>query len=384
MKFSVIGPTHPFRGGISHYTSLLVRTLRTRHDVQFISYSRQYPSWLYPGATDRDPSTVPAFEEQIDVRFDALSLWQWWKISGQIGQNRPDLVILPWSAVYWSPFYGTFLLGLSRFKTIRVLFICHNVREHESSFLKSAISKMALSHGHAYVTHSEWDRKNLLSWLGKVREPQVKACVHPLYQPFSGRRLNKEEARALLGIKEERVLLFFGFIREYKGLEYLLRSIPLLLREIPIHLIIAGEVWGNPTPYTELIRELRIGSYVSFFNRYVPNEEVSIFFDAADLVTIPYVSATQSGVVQLAFAFNKPVVVGNVGGLSEAVEDGKTGYLIPPRSPEAIAQAVVNFYLSGRAPEMVMAIQEMRSRDSWITLAGAIEELAASPISCSW
>ena len=379
MKFSVIGPTHPFRGGISHYTTLLVRKLRTRHDVQFISYSRQYPSWLYPGATDRDPSTVPMIEEQIDGKFDALSFRQWWKISGKVGQNGPDLVILPWSAVYWSPFYGMFLLGLRRFRNVRVLFICHNVLEHESSFLKSAISKIALSHGDAYVTHSEWDRRNLLSWLGKFREHHVKACVHPLYQPFSVGRLNKEEARARLGIKGERVLLFFGFIREYKGLEYLLRSIPLLLREIPIHLIIAGEVWGDPTPYTELIRELGIDRHVSFFNRYVPNEEVSVFFDAADLVTIPYVSATQSGVVQLAFAFDKPVVVGNVGGLSEAVEDGKTGYLIPPRSPEAIAQAIANFYQSGRAPEMVMAIQEMQSRDSWITLTGAIEELAASP-----
>ena len=379
MKFSVIGPTHPFRGGISHYTTLLVRKLRTRHPVQFVSYSRQYPSWLYPGATDRDPSAVSLIEEQIDCRFDALSFRQWWKISELVGQNRPDLVILQWSAVYWSPFYGTFLLGLRRFKNVRVLFICHNVFEHEPSFFKSAISKLALSHGDMYLTHSEWDRTNLLSWLGKFRETQVKACVHPLYQPFSVGRLNKEEARARLGIKEERVLLFFGFIREYKGLEYLLRSIPLLLRELPIHLVIAGEVWGDPTPYTELIRSLGIDSHVSFFNQYVPNEEVSVLFDAADLVVIPYVSATQSGVVQLAFAFDKPVVVGNVGGLPEAVEDGRTGYLISPRSSEAIAQAVTNFYQSSREPEMVLAIQEMQSRDSWLKLTGTIEELAASP-----
>jgi glycosyltransferase involved in cell wall biosynthesis len=203
--------------------------------------------------------------------------------------------------------------------------------------------------------------------------------VHPLYQPFSIQRFKKAEARARLGIKGERVLLFFGFIREYKGLEYLLRSIPLILREFPIHLVIAGEVWGDSTPYTELIRGLEIGRHVTLINRYIPNEEVSVFFDAADLVVIPYVSATQSGVVQLSFAFGKPVVIGNVGGLPEAVEDGKTGYLVPPRSPEAIAQAIRNFYLCMRESEMVLAIQEMRSRDSWQRLTSVIEELAAAP-----
>jgi glycosyltransferase involved in cell wall biosynthesis len=376
MKFSVIGPTHPFRGGISHYTTLLVRQLRTRHDVQFIAYSRQYPSWLYPGATDRDPSTTSVIEEQADSKFDALSLWQWWKVSRQVGLNRPDLVILPWSAVYWSPFYGLFLLGLKRFGNVKALFICHNVLEHEPSFFKSAISKIALSYGDVYLTHSEWDKQNLLSWLGKLREPQVKTCVHPLYQPFSIERLNREEARTRLGIKGKRVLLFFGFIREYKGLEYLLRSIPLILREYPIHLVIAGEVWGEVAPYIEMIRGLDIDRHVTLINRYIPNEEVSVFFDAADLVVIPFVSATQSGVVQLAFAFGKPVVVGNVGGLPEAVQDGKTGYLVPPRNPEAIAHAVTNFYQGMRESEMVKAIQEMQSKDSWSALTSTIEDLA--------
>jgi len=377
MKFSVIGPTHPFRGGISHYTTLLVRQLRIRHDVQFISYSRQYPSWLYPGVTDRDPSTSAVIEERVDRKFDALSLRQWWKVSGQVGLNRPDLVILPWSAVYWSPFYGIFLLGLKRFRNVKALFICHNVLEHEPSIFKSTLSRIALSHGDVYLTHSEWDKQNLLSWLGKFRAPQVKACVHPLYPAISAERYKKEEARARLGIQRERVLLFFGFIREYKGLEYLLRSMPLLLKEFPIHLVIAGEVWGDPGPYAKLIQKLEISSQVTFLNRYVPNEEVSVFFDAADLVVIPYVSATQSGVVQLSYAFGKPVVVGNVGGLPEAVEDGKTGYLVPPRSPEAIAEAIRNFYQGSRESEMVTAIQKMQSRDSWLALTSAIEELAA-------
>jgi glycosyltransferase involved in cell wall biosynthesis len=376
MKFSVIGPTHPFRGGISHYTTLLVRQLRIRHDVQFISYSRQYPSWLYPGVTDRDPSTTSVIEERVDHRFDALSLRQWWKVSGRVGLNRPDLVILPWSAVYWSPFYGMFLLGLRRFRNVRALFICHNVLEHEPSLFKSTISRIALSRGDVYLTHSEWDKQNLLSWLGKFRDPQVKACVHPIYPPISVERYKKAAARARLGIQRERVLLFFGFIREYKGLEYLLRSMPLLLKEFPIHLVIAGEVWGDPAPYTELIQKLEISSQVTFLNRYVPNEEVSVLFDAADLVVIPYVSATQSGVVQLSYAFGKPVVVGNVGGLPEAVEDGKTGYLVPPRSPEAIAHAITNFYQGRRESEMVMAIQKMQSRDSWLALTSTIEELA--------
>jgi glycosyltransferase involved in cell wall biosynthesis len=378
MKISVIGPTYPFRGGISHYTTLLVRKLRSLHDVQFISYSRQYPAWLYPGGSDRDPSKVSVLEELPDFRFDALNPWQWWKISGIVGLRHTELVILPWSAVYWAPFYWAFLIGLRRFQGIKVLFICHNVLEHEPNLLKSAVSKMVLRKGDFYIAHSQWDRENLVSWMGTLRAADVKVCVHPLYQPISQERFKKKDALSRLGIGAERVLLFFGFIREYKGLEYLLRSIPLVLKELPIHLVIAGEVWGNPSRYTELILELGISNHVTFVNRYITNEEVPVFFDAADLVVIPYVSATQSGVVQLSHGFGKPVVVGNVGGLPEAVEDGKTGYLVPPRRPEAIARAVTDYFQRGRESEMASAIRIVQSADSWLALTKTIEELTHS------
>jgi len=280
MKISVIGPTHPFRGGISHYTTLLVRKLRSLHDVQFISYSRQYPSWLYPGGSDRDPSEVSVLEEFANFRFDALSPRQWWKVSENVGLQQSELVILPWSAVYWAPFYLTFLIGLRRFRGIKVLFICHNVFEHEPNLLKSTVSRMVLRKGDFYIAHSQWDKGNLVSWIGRLRENNVRVCVHPLYQPFSQDRFKKKDALRRLGIQAERVLLFFGFIREYKGLEYLLRSMPLVLKELPMHLVIAGEVWGDPSPYTELIFELGISSHVTFINRYIANEEVPIFFDA--------------------------------------------------------------------------------------------------------
>jgi len=377
MKLTVVGPTHPFRGGISHYTSLLVGTLRRRHQVQFLSYSRQYPGWLYPGNSDRDPSVHLFIREEPDRLFDALNLWAWRRIVRSIGEHESELVILPWSVVYWTPFYFVFLRTLKRLTRSAAVFICHNVIEHEGSRFRSSISKRVLSCGDRFIAHSQWDKANLVSWLGEARSDQILVNPHPLYQHLSGRLLPKDQARRQLGLKSERVLLFFGFVREYKGLRYLLESLPHILKRSSIHLIIAGEVWGDSKPYLDLIRMLDLQEHVTFVQEYIPNEKVESYFAAADLVTIPYVSATQSGIVQLAFGFKKPVIVGCVGGLPEVVEHGKTGYLVPPRDPEAIANSVLNFYDCGREQQMIQNIERSRSRFSWETMADTVEQLAS-------
>ena len=171
-------------------------------------------------------------------------------------------------------------------------------------------------------------------------------------------------------------LLFFGFVREYKGLRYLLEGLPQILKRFSIHLIIAGEVWGDKKLYLDLVRKLDLQEHVTFVHEYIPNEKVECYFAAADLVAIPYVSATQSGIVQLAFGFAKPVIVGRVGGLTEVVEHQKTGYLVPPRDSEAIAAAVLDFYELRREQEMVHNIEQSRSRFSWDLMADTIDQLA--------
>lgn len=372
-NLSVVGPTHPFRGGISHYTSLLVRALRRRCRVQFLSYSRQYPAWLYPGATDRDPSLEPVTLERPDATFDALSPRAWWRLPGRISLHRSGLVVLPWTAAYWVPFYYLFLKALAKISGPPALFICHNVIEHETSGLKSFLSSRVLRRGDYFLTHSDWDRANLLNWIGRDRDHRVTVSPHPIYDHFNASGIDPATARARLGVNCERVLLFFGFIREYKGLRYLLQSLPLILDRFRVHLVVAGESWEDPRLYREMIEKLHLEERVTLHARYVPDEMVATYFAAADLVVVPYTSATQSGIVQLAHGFRKPVVVGEVGGIPEAVEPGRTGYLVPPRNPEAIAEAVIHFYSSSGGSTMPGHIEARLRERSWDRLAEAVE-----------
>ena len=374
-KLSVVGPTHPFRGGISHYTSLLVRALRRRCRVQFLSYSRQYPGWLYPGASDRDPSLKPGIRESPDGTFDAFSPVAWWGLPGKIARHGSELVVLPWTAAYWAPFFYLFLKALARDAGPPALFICHNVIEHETSGLKSWLSSRVLRRGDYFLTHSVWDRTNLLNWIGPDRGDRVKMSPHPVYDHLDAEEMDPAGARARLGVNCEKVLLFFGFIREYKGLRYLLQSLPLILDRFPIHLLVAGESWEDVRPYRELVERLHLQERVTMHTRYVPDEMVPTYFAASDLVVVPYTSATQSGIVQLAHGFRKPVVVGNVGGIPEAVEQGRTGYLVPPRNPEAIAEAVIHFFSSGGASTMPGHIEARLQERSWERLAEAVEAI---------
>ena len=254
MRFSVVGPTYPLRGGISHYTSLLVRNLRIQHEVQFLSYSRQYPSWLFPGASDHEPSSGLAVHESTTRTFDALSFRQWRRIAHEVGKSQSRLVILPWSVVYWAPFYWVFLKNLKKHFPTKILFVCHNVIEHESSWQKLTVSKKVITKGDYFITHSRWDKSNLVRWIEPSRDAHVHVCPHPVYEHLrSDCQLSKAEARHQLGINAERVILFFGFIREYKGLRYLLESLPRILESFQVHLLIAGEVWGGTRTYTNLI-----------------------------------------------------------------------------------------------------------------------------------
>lgn len=380
MILSVIGPTYPFRGGISHHTSLLVRSLRARHSVQFLSFSRQYPQWLYPGQGDRDPSRALLTHEPPSGTFDALNPVEWYRLAGRIGRSGARLVILPWSTVYWAPFYWILLKALKGMSGPQTVFICHNVVEHESSWLKEQLSRQVLPHGNFFIVQSQWDKENLVRWIGPRSTNRVWVRTHPVYDHLAQAPLSKQEARKSLGVRAERVLLFFGFVREYKGLRYLLESLPVLSAQLGVHLLIAGEVWEDPNGYAEIINRLGIASSVTFVQRYIPNEEVAVYFAAADLVAAPYVNATQSGIVQLAFGFGKPVLVGRVGGLPEAVEDGVTGYLVAPRNPPAIARAVIDFYENRREASMTQAVRARQAENSWLRYCDTIEAIAAATV----
>ncbi len=377
MKYAVVGPTYPFRGGIAHYTTLLVRALRQRSQLTFVSFRRQYPSWLYPGASDKDPSGTPVTRETADKWIDAANPLEWLVAARFLRNRECRLVLLNWSVAYWAPFYLVFLVCLKHAKhPVRVLFICHNVREHESAWWKRWLTRRILKFGDYFIVHSGTDQKSLQESLGACARERIFISPHPVYQHLNSMDVDKTEARSRLGIKTPNVLLFFGFIREYKGLRYLLKCLPLALRKIPIHLLVAGEAWSKPDDYPSLARELGIQENVSFYLNYIPDEQVPVLFAAADLIVTPYVNATQSGIVALSHGFGKPVLATRVGGLPEAVVEGKTGYLVPPEDSEALACAIVDFFQQKRGPEMEREIQLALPKFSWDVLIDTIEKIS--------
>jgi glycosyltransferase involved in cell wall biosynthesis len=379
MKLAVIGPTHPFRGGISHYTTLLVQALRRKTTICFVSYRRQYFSWLYPGTSDRDPSQQILSAAVPNLQIDATSLFQWRNAANFILKEKCRLAILQWSVAYWTPFYLVFLCRLKRGdKRTPVLFICHNVQEHSPAHWKIWLTCLVLRRGRFFIVHSQPDKVELTRLLGKKREGDVFVSPHPIYRHLNRNAPTQIEARKKLNLQASHVLLFFGFIREYKGLDYLLQAMPQILHEIPVNLIVAGEVWGDSGQISRLIIDLKLEDHVLFIPQYIPDDQAALYFSATDLVVLPYLSATQSGVIQLAYGFNKPVLVTRVGGLSEVVSEGKTGYLVPPRNSEALAQAAIDFFRNCRGAQMERHILQEQPKYSWEKMVELIERIASS------
>lgn len=374
MKICLIGPSHPFRGGISHYTTLLYRHLRKRHEVHFFAFKRQYPRWLFPGKTDVDPSKTHIHEEGTQRILDSMNPVSWLQVASKIIKSNPDLLIIPWWVSFWAPQFWTISFLVKPVHKTKILFLCHNVVEHESNWINKILTRSVLSNGDLFIVHSEEDKKNLLAMFNNAI---VRKCFHPTYNVFNQGDFDGIDNKRRLGI-EGNVVLFFGFIREYKGLKDLLKSLPEVLSKVKVTLLIVGEFWKDKGQYIRLINELGIKDNTVLIDEYVPNEEIGHYFSAADLVVQPYVSATGSGVIQTAFGFNKPVVATKVGCLPEVVEDGKTGYLVSSESPHELAETIIKFFRDGNGEAFSKNVRQEKYKFSWDRMADAIEELALS------
>lgn len=369
MKICLLGPSYPYRGGIAHYMTLLAKELRRRrHQVVFLGFTRQYPRWLYPGQTDLDPSQTALTEEYVRV-LDSINPWTWMQTARRICREQPCLLILSWWTSFWTPAFWTVSSWVKRASTTAVLFICHNVVEHETNLIKQFCTQSVLQTGDAFIVHSTQDHERLTTICpGRP----IYQAFHPSYDPLAPVRPAREEARRNLNV-EGKVLLFFGFVRPYKGLEYAIRSLPLILSKYRVTLIVAGEIWSGRREIKKLIGQLGLHEHVRLVDRYIANEEISLYFSAADLLLLPYVSATQSGIAQIAYAQEVPVVATRVGGLLDVVKHGQTGYLVEPASPTAIAEAVIDFFDHHRRDSMIEQIKRERSRFTWEPIVQAIE-----------
>jgi glycosyltransferase involved in cell wall biosynthesis len=363
MKINLIGPSYPFRGGISHYTTLLYKNLKQKHSTRFYSFKRQYPKVFFPGKTDMDISDSCLKDDDAQPILDSLNPVSWVTTAWRSIRSKPEITIFPWWVTYWALPFMVLISLIKLFSRSKILFICHNTVEHESNQLKNLISRIILSSGDFFVVHSSEEKENLAKLIG--RRKIIKKIHHPTYSVFNTKTIPKEIAKKEIHLDGEKVLLFFGFVRKYKGLKYLLEAMNLVKGKMDVKLLIAGEFWGDRDVYQKMIKDLKIEEDVMIRDMYIPNEEIPHYFYASDLVVLPYVSATGSGLVQLAFGFTKPVIASRVGALSEVVEDNMTGFLVTPKNPEELARAIERFYEEDFEKSMLSNIKAQSHRFSW-------------------
>ena len=373
MKLCVVGPAYPFRGGIAHHTTLLCRHLAERGEVNAAVFKRLYPSFLFPGKSQLDPSAKACKFNAIPL-IDSLDPRTWIDAGRFVRDLAADLVLIQW----WQPFFGPCLASIASRAKIhsKVAFICHNVLPHERMPFARSLAMRALRHGHAFIVHSGQDMRDLKSLMPDLPPHAIRQTVHPQYEVFPKTGMTKEEARRRLGV-EGRIVLFFGLVRKYKGLTDLVDAMP-LVKTPDVTCIAAGEFYDRKADYVAQVERLGLVGRVRLIDRYVPNEEVEQYFAAADVVALPYRSATQSGIAQIAFRFERPVIATSVGGLPESIDDGRTGILVPPGDPNALARAIDRYFEEGLESGYSSAIREDAQRFSWDRVIEAIQTLGDS------
>jgi glycosyltransferase involved in cell wall biosynthesis len=338
MKLAVVGPVYPYRGGIAHYTTLLTYALEDFFEVKLISFRRQYPKWLYPGKSDKDPSASP-LRIPADYILDPTNPISWWKTTDTITNFKPDAVLLQWWTTFWTPSY-TYISYYLRQRKLPLIYLVHNVLPHERKPWDTWLARLALKKANAYIVQTEQQKRNLLSLLPYA---PVEVQPHPVYDMFAAKKISKEEARRKLGLcPNTPVILFFGIVRPYKGLKLLIDALSLLkVRGIQVQLVIAGEFWEDKRCYLEQIAAAGLTDQIMIHDRYIPNEEVGTFFSAADVFAAPYTAGTQSGAVKMALGFSIPLVISETT-LDDSMHarQGKDLYIVPAHSTEALADAI--------------------------------------------
>ncbi|MCK5050301.1 MAG: glycosyltransferase [Candidatus Cloacimonetes bacterium] len=367
MKIGFLGPAYPLRGGIAQFNMLLALELKKKHEVKIFSFSKQYPKIIFPGKDQIDHSeTKPDLEiEPIVIPYNPLT---WFSAVKKIRQWQPGILILKYWIPFFAPVFGWLIRRLKK-HNIRVIYVIDNIVFHEKWYFAEKLTKYALGKADVLITMSDSVNDDARRLLPKAN---IIKGLHPIYNCYDLGNYSKESAKIKLQVEKKKTILFFGYIKPYKGLDLLIRSFPLILRELPdAHLMIVGEVYGDDTGYFDLIEKLNLKNDVTFINRFATNEEVELYYKAADVLALPYTSATQSGVVQIAYDMELGAVATPVGSLAELVLDGKTGIMAEDVSKEAFSDAVVRYFELDQE-QLIRNIKEESKKYSWEALAKLI------------
>jgi glycosyltransferase involved in cell wall biosynthesis len=367
-KIIIVGPAHPLRGGIAAFNERMANELINEgHDVQIITFSLQYPGFLFPGKTQFSSEPAPK-NIPITVEVNSVNPLNWIKIGNKIKALKPDLLILR----FWIPFMGPCLGTIGKIakknKHTEVIGFLDNVIPHEHRTGDKQLTNYFIKSCDRFIAMS----KQVVDELRQFTNKSCKMIPHPVYDHY-GDTMTKSTACAHLQLNEnQKYLLFFGFIRNYKGLDILLEAMAdSRIKKAGIKLIVAGEFYGDASPYHQLIEKSGNSESIILHTDYIADDEVKYFFSAADLIVQPYKSATQSGISQLAYHFEKPMVVTNVGGLPEIVHHLKTGYVVEVNH-QAIADAIIDFFEKNNSLSFAPYLKEEKKKYSWESLAKGI------------
>lgn len=369
-KVIIIGPAHPLRGGLATFNHRLAKEFMAMgHDCSIISFSLQYPSFLFPGKTQYSDDPAPD-GIKINSLINAVNPLNWLKVGKKLRQEKPDIVVVRYWLPFMGPALGTILRGVKKNKHIQVVCIADNIIPHEKRPGDIAFTRYFVKAVDGFITMSE----KVLNDLRTFTQKPARLVQHPLYDNF-GAILPKDQAREYLGLPpNDKIVLFFGFIRKYKGLDLLLRAMAILKPHIPgIKLLVAGEFYEDEEPYKELIKELGIEDMLLLKTNFIADSEVRYYLCSADVLVQPYKNATQSGVTPLAYYFEKPMIVTNVGGLPALVPDGKCGLVVVPE-PTEIANAIRRFYELGE-DHFIPHLHSEKEKYGWWNIVNAIESL---------
>jgi D-inositol-3-phosphate glycosyltransferase len=372
-KVFIIGPGFPLRGGPAQFNENLCREFnKMGHDAQIISYSLQYPNFLFPGSSQYETSGKAPSDLKIHTLINTVNPFNWLSVARFIRKEKPDLIIFR----YWLPFFGPCLGTIGRLvrknKKTKVLALTDNIIPHEKRFGDTAFTNYFVRSCDGFITMSHAVYNDIAKFTitdKKVYSP------HPMYETY-GVKVSKEEARKKLNLDPgDKILLFFGLVRKYKGLDIMLEAMnDKRIKEMGVKLLVAGEFYEDKQPYLDIIAKNNLKDKVIFHSQFIPNEDVRYYFCASDLVTQTYRNATNSGVTMVGYYYEKPMLVTDVGGLSELVPHNKIGYTVPIDTKK-IADSIVDYFSNDREIPFTKALQNEKKKYEWSTFINRVLEL---------
>lgn len=369
LKIAIVGPAHPYRGGLASIMETMAREYQARgYEVRILTFTLQYPSLLFPGKSQT--VTTPAPEDlTIERRVSTINPFTWWSVGRELCRMQPDIVLMKYWTPFMAPCFGSIARLARRNGHTRVICQIDNVEPHEHHLTDKMFNRYYLRSVDGFVYMSEQVHTELKAYT----DVPMRFSPHPMFEHF-GERVERTEACRKLGIDPmQRYAMFFGLIRDYKGLDTLLEAWSKFRRE-GYKLLVVGEFYASRDRYIELIEHLELNDDVVLHDFFVPDEDVRYYFSAADCVVLPYKTATQSGVTQICYNFSTPVIVTRVGGLAEIVPDGRVGFVAEP-TVEGVREAIERIFEGDTIEQFSRNMLEERKRFSWATMCDTIESL---------